>query len=161
MLYILNHFFAERTSTTLSIYSHIHICPCLYFVSIVLIRIAPPKCQNHLPEEKGAMDTVIIENIKQKILSWPCATCNPYHFGGVEFRVNKRDMGHIHGEKLADLPFPIEIRKDLIASGKALPHIIYPESRWISYIIHSEEDTPKLADLFRIVFLSNCYIPRY
>jgi len=36
-------------------------------------------------------------------------------------------MGHIHGEKLADLPFPIEIRKDLIASGKALPHIIYPE----------------------------------
>ena len=70
-------------------------------------------------------------------------SCNPYHFGGVEFRVNKRDMGHIHGEKLADLPFPIEIRKDLIASGKALPHIIYPESRWISY---SEEDTPLSFD---------------
>jgi len=34
-----------------------------------------------------------------------------------------RDMGHIHGEKLADLPFPTEMRKELISSGKALPHI--------------------------------------
>ena len=61
-------------------------------------------------------------------------------------------MGHIHGEKLADLPFPIEIRKDLIASGKALPHIIYPESRWVSYIIHSEEDALKILDLFRLQY---------
>jgi hypothetical protein len=29
-------------------------------------------------------------------------------------------MGHLHGEKLADLPFPVEIRKELIASGRAL-----------------------------------------
>ena len=26
-------------------------------------------------------------------------TTNPYQFGGIEFRVNKRDMGHIHGEQ--------------------------------------------------------------
>ncbi|HZD83663.1 MAG TPA: hypothetical protein VE076_12385 [Nitrososphaeraceae archaeon] len=58
-----------------------------------MIRIAPPKCQSHLPEEKGAMDAVIIENIKQKILSWPGATCKPYYFGGVEFRVNKKRYG--------------------------------------------------------------------
>jgi hypothetical protein len=61
-------------------------------------------------------------------------------------------MGHIHGHKLADLPFPIEIRKQLIASGKVLPHIIYPESMWVSYIIHSEEDAPKVVDLFRLQY---------
>jgi len=37
-------------------------------------------------------------------------------------------LGYIHGEKLADLPFPIKLQKETIASGKALPHIIYPES---------------------------------
>ena len=79
-------------------------------------------------------------------------TSNPYHFGGIEFRVNKRDMGHIHGEKLADLPFPIEIRKELIASGKVLPHIIYPESMWVSYFIRNEEDVPKIIDLFRLQY---------
>ena len=61
-------------------------------------------------------------------------------------------MGHIHGHKLADLPFPTEIRKQLITSGKALPHIIYPESKLVSYIIHSEEDISKVIDLFRLQY---------
>ena len=121
-------------------------------LSVVLFKITPPKCQNHLPEEKGALDTTITENIKNEILSWRGVTSNPYQFGGIEFRINKRDMGHIHGEKLADLPFPIEIRKEIIASGKALPHIIYPESMWVSYIIQSEDDTPKIIDLFRLQY---------
>ena len=121
-------------------------------LSVVLFKITPPKCQNHLSEEKGDMDTLITKNIKNEILSWPGVTSNPYQFGGIEFRVNKRDMGHIHGEKLADLPFPIEIRKEIIASGKALPHIIYPESMWVSYIIQNEDDIPKIIDLFRLQY---------
>ena len=76
-----------------------------------------------------------------------------------QFRVDKRDMGHIHGHKLADLPFPIEIRKQLIASGKVLPHIIYPESMWVSYFIRSEEDAPKIIDLFRLQYERLKYKP--
>lgn len=72
--------------------------------------------------------------------------------GGIEFRVNNRDMGHIHGEKLADLPFPMEIRKGLIASGKVLPHVIYPESMWVSYLIRSEKDCPRIIELFRLQY---------
>jgi MFS family permease len=121
-------------------------------LAVVLFRTTPPKCQNHLPEEKGDMGTVITENIKHEILSWTGVTSNQYQYGGVEFHVNKRDMGHIHGEKLADLPFPIKLRKEIIASGKALPHIIYPESMWVSYVIHSEEDIPKIIDLFRLQY---------
>jgi hypothetical protein len=117
-------------------------------LAVILYRTSPPKCQNHLPEEKGDMGTKITENLKKEILSWPGVTSNPYHYGGIEFRVDKRDMGHIHGHKLADLPFPTEIRKQLITSGKALPHITYPESKWVSYIIHSEEDISKFIDLF-------------
>jgi hypothetical protein len=137
--------FIFLTATLLSIVS--------ILLAVVLFRTSPPKCQNHLSEEKGNMGTKITENIKHEILSWPGVTSNPYHFGGgIEFRINKRDMGHIHGDKLADLPFPIEIRKDLIASGKALPHIIYPESMWVSYFIRSEEDAPKIVDLFRLQY---------
>ena len=121
-------------------------------LAVILIKTRPPKCQNHLPEEEGSMGTIITENIKKEILSWPDVTSNPYRFGGVEFRVNKRDMGHIHGEKLADLPFPMEIRKGLIASGKAIPHIIYPESMWVSYIIRSEEDCPQIIELFQLQY---------
>lgn len=54
-------------------------------------------------------------------------------FVAIEFLVNKKEMGHLHDERLADLPFPIEVRKELVASGSALPHHIYPESGWVSY----------------------------
>lgn len=121
-------------------------------LALVLIKSRPTKCQNYLPEEEGPMDTIITDNIKKEILSWPDVTCNPYRYGGIEFRVNNRDMGHIHGEKLADLPFPMEIRKGLIASGKALPHVIYPESMWVSYLIRSEKDCPRIIELFRLQY---------
>jgi MFS family permease len=144
--------FIFLTATILSIVS--------ILLAVVLFRTSPPKCQDHLPEEKGDMGTKITENIKHEILSWPGVTSNPYHLGGgIEFRINKRDMGHIHGDKLADLPFPIEIRKDLVASGKALPHIIYPESMWVSYFIRSEEDVPKIVDLFRLQYERLKYKP--
>ena len=52
----------------------------------------------------------IIESIKKEILSWPNVTAEPHRFGGIEFRLNKRDLGHIHGERVADLPFPMKTR---------------------------------------------------
>jgi hypothetical protein len=59
----------------------------------------------------------IIESIKKEILSWPYVTAEPHRFGGIEFRFNKRVMGHIHGERLADLPFPMTTRNDPITSS--------------------------------------------
>ena len=67
------------------------------------------------------MNTQITQIIKDEILKWPGITTEPNRFGGIEFLVNKKEMGHLHGEKLADLPFPVEIRKELVASGSALP----------------------------------------
>jgi luciferase-like monooxygenase len=34
----------------------------------------------------------------------------------------KRDMGHIHGEKLADLPFLIKLRKEILPPGTKQVH---------------------------------------
>jgi hypothetical protein len=48
----------------------------------------------------------VIERIEKEILSWPYVTAEPHRFGGLEFRFNKRELGHLHGERVADLPFP-------------------------------------------------------
>jgi Family of unknown function (DUF5519) len=40
--------------------------------------------------------STIIESIKKEILNWPDVTTEPHRFGGLEFRLNKREMGHIH-----------------------------------------------------------------
>jgi hypothetical protein len=85
-------------------------------------------------------------------LSWPGVTTGPHRFGGSEFCIGKREMGHIHGDKLADLPFPMQLRNQLIESGSALPHHILPESGWVSKWIRSEEDVPEVVELFRMQY---------
>jgi MFS family permease len=128
----------------------------LSIVSIVLAIFlkfsASPKCQNQLPDERGGMDTTITQTIVQKILEWPGVTTEPNRFGGIEFLVNKKEMGHLHGERLADLPFPIKIRENLVASRQALPHHIYPESGWVSYWIRNSGDIPAVINLFKLQY---------
>ena len=128
----------------------------LSIVSIVLAIFlkfsASPKCQNQLPRERGGMNTTITQTIVHKILEWPGVTTEPNRFGGIEFLVNKKEMGHLHGERLADLPFSIEIRENLVASGQALPHHIYPESGWVSYWIRNSGDKPAVINLFKLQY---------
>ena len=92
----------------------------------------------------------MIERIKKEILSWPNVTAEPHRFGGVEFRQNKREMGHIHGERVADIPFPMKIRNELISSGRVKPHHVLPQSGWISYWIKGEEDIAAVVELFKM-----------
>ncbi|MBF2006771.1 MAG: DUF5519 family protein [Chlorogloeopsis fritschii C42_A2020_084] len=95
-----------------------------------------------------------MSNIKDAILreveSWEGVTVSPHRFGGIDFQVKGREIGHLHGVTQADLPFTAKIRKQLIESGKASPHHIYPNSGWISYYIHSVEDVPLLLELLRM-----------
>ncbi|WP_026734516.1 luciferase domain-containing protein [Fischerella sp. PCC 9605] len=95
-----------------------------------------------------------MSNIKDTILrevqAWESVTIAPHRFGGTEFQVNGREIGHLHGDYQADIPFTAKIRKELIESGKASPHHIYPNSGWISYYIHGAEDIPLLLELLRM-----------
>jgi hypothetical protein len=44
--------------------------------------------------------------IEEAVLGWDGVTVHPHRFGGVEFRLGKVELGHLHGDGLADLPFP-------------------------------------------------------
>jgi hypothetical protein len=93
----------------------------------------------------------ILESIRKQVLSWPYVTAEAHKFGGIEFRLNKREMGHIHGDHLVDLPFPMNTRNELVNSGRASPHHVFPQSGWISYWLNKgEEDVPAVISLFRM-----------
>ena len=93
-----------------------------------------------------------IEIIEKEILNWPYVTAEPHRFGGTEFRLDKREMGHIHSEGLADIPFPMKIRDELVNSGRVKPHHVLPQSGWVSYWFHNveKEDISTVIDLFRL-----------
>jgi len=64
--------------------------------------------------------------IRGEILSWPGVTVARHRYGGVEYRLGKRELGHLHGDYLADLPFPVRVREELVVAGRAMPHHILP-----------------------------------
>ena len=64
---------------------------------------------------------VVAEAVERGVLSWPGVTAGPHRFGGREYRYGGREVGHLHGDRLADLLFPVRIRKELVAAGREPP----------------------------------------
>ncbi len=92
----------------------------------------------------------IVEEIKTELLTWEGLSAEPHRFGGVEFRVNHREIGHLHSDRWADLPFPVRVRQDLVASGRASLHHMFPETGWVTFYIRDRSDVPRLIELFRL-----------
>ena len=92
----------------------------------------------------------VSETLKQELSTWPGVTVGEHRFGGLEFRVSRREIGHLHGNVLADLPFPKRIRDELVEQGRAQPHHVQPESGWVSVPIRGAEDVPAVLELFRL-----------
>jgi|SRR2546423_4369807 len=88
--------------------------------------------------------------ITREVTSWPGVTALPHRFGGIEFRRDKRELGHLHGNHHADLPFPVKIREQLVASDRARAHHILPDSGWVTFYIRRPEDVAAAVELFRL-----------
>src|SRR5436190_24247757 len=88
--------------------------------------------------------------IEREVVSWPNVTVHTHRFGGVEFQVNRHEIGHLPGDRLADLPFPVRVRRELVADGRASPHHILPDTGWVSYYMRGMEDLAGAIALFRL-----------
>jgi Family of unknown function (DUF5519) len=102
------------------------------------------------------MDTTTTQTPSQRITaevsSWPGVERAPHRFGGVEFRVGRRELGHLHGDRIADLPFPRRVRDELIADGRARPHHVLPDSGWVTVSIGGIGEADRTIELFKLAY---------
>jgi len=92
------------------------------------------------------------EIVIKEIGSLPGVTSHPHRFGGIEFNLLRRELGHLHGDYLLDIPFPLKIKDKLIKEHKVKPHHILPESGWISFYINSEKDIKEGVELLKLSY---------
>ena len=93
---------------------------------------------------------VVAERIGREVEGWPGVEARPHRFNGVEFRVRGHEIGHLHGDRLADLPFPVRVRRELVEAGRAEEHHVLPETGWTSFRIGGEGDVEGALELFRM-----------
>src|SRR5262249_22997150 len=83
---------------------------------------------------------------------WLAIKVGPHRFGGVEFKLGNREIGHVHGDTLVDVPLPKGVRNALVASGEADPHHILPQSGWVSVYLNDTGDVDRAIRILRWSF---------
>jgi len=63
--------------------------------------------------------------------------------------VGRREIGHVHGDRLVDIPFPLNVRNELVESGVAQPHHVLPKSGWVSVYLRDSGDVDRAIQLLR------------
>jgi len=90
--------------------------------------------------------------IDTTVREWSGVEGRPHRYGGTEYRLGHREIGHVHGDSLVDIPFPRGTRDELVAAGRAEPHHILPKSGWVSFYIRHAADVEGAIGLLRLSF---------
>jgi hypothetical protein len=92
------------------------------------------------------------DKITATVESWEGVSAHPHRFGGVEYRIGRREIGHVHGDHLVDIPFPTRIRDQAVAAGRAQAHHVLPDSGWVSFYMREPEDVEHAIGLLEESF---------
>jgi Family of unknown function (DUF5519) len=90
------------------------------------------------------------ERIRAEVEGWDEVETGPGRFGSVRFTVGRRELGHLHGDRVADLPLRPEIARELISAGNARDHRYTPPgSGWVTIELDTDEDADRVIELMR------------
>ena len=97
------------------------------------------------------MNDQLLATIEREITSWPGISTEPGRFNSTSFRLGQREIGHLHRNGVADVPFPRAVHDELIASGRARPHQAgFPGI--VSFYVQRPEDVASAIELFRMSY---------
>ena len=88
--------------------------------------------------------------IEREVMGWPGIALGDTGRGGLQFNYGKVELGHLHGDTSADLPFPKKVRDELIEQGRASVHPPLPDSGWVRRKMDGPEDAAAVIELFRM-----------
>jgi deazaflavin-dependent oxidoreductase (nitroreductase family) len=60
--------------------------------------------------------------LQRDVAAWDGVRAEEGRFDSVVFRVGRREIGHVHRDGVADLPFPRSLREQVLDAGQAGPH---------------------------------------
>ena len=92
------------------------------------------------------MDNELLASVEREVLRWPGVTSEPGRFGAVAFRYGKREIGHVHRDRVADLPATREVREGLLGKGRARPHRAGSRG-YVSYPMEDREDVSAILEI--------------
>jgi hypothetical protein len=91
------------------------------------------------------------ERISAEVGSWPGVVLDDGELGELAFKVGRREIGHMHGDRVAHFSFPKGLWGDLRAAGRIDFHPVFPGKVGpASRRIDTEDDVRDVVVLFRL-----------
>jgi luciferase-like monooxygenase len=91
------------------------------------------------------------ERITEEATSWPGVTAGPGRRGEFAFRVGGREIGHLHGDRVAHFGFPKEVWRALFDQGRIDYHPVFPgRPGFGARLIETDGDAEDVVALLRI-----------
>jgi len=89
--------------------------------------------------------------IIDEVTSWPGIKAVDGDRGELSFRLGKREIGHLHGDRAAHFGFPKAVRAELYAQGRIGPHPAFPDAPgWGARSIEDADDVRAVIALLRL-----------
>lgn len=67
------------------------------------------------------------QRITEEVTSWPGVEAGPGRRGEFAFRLGRREIGHLHGDRSAHFSFPKPTWHELREQGRIVPHPVFPD----------------------------------
>ena len=91
------------------------------------------------------------ERITTEVTAWPGVEAGPGERGEFAFRVGRREIGHLHGDRVAHFGFTRTLGERLRREGRVGPHPVFPDKlAWGAREIRGDEDVRAVIELLRL-----------
>lgn len=94
-----------------------------------------------------------VERLIEEVGSWPGVTVGEHRFGGTEWRVGPREIGHVHAWGMLDVAYLRALRDALIEEGQTGAHHLLDRSGWTTFYIEGPDDYEHARWLVRLSYL--------
>jgi hypothetical protein len=111
-------------------------------------------------DSRRAEVTQTVERLIDEVSRWPHVTTGEHRFGGTEFRIGPREIGHVHSWGMLDISYLRTLRDVLIEEGQTGVHHLLTESGWTTYYIESADDYEHARWLLRLSYLYHLAVLR-
>ena len=89
--------------------------------------------------------------ITERVTAWPGVTSGHGSRGEFAFTVGRREIGHLHGDRVAHFGFPPQVGAELRAQGRVGPHPVAPHKpAWAARALETEDDVEDVIALLRL-----------
>ncbi|MFC7325241.1 luciferase family protein [Halorubrum rutilum] len=94
-----------------------------------------------------------VKRLVDDVGSWPGVTVGEHRFGGTEWLVGPREVGHVHAWGMLDIAYLRALRDALVETDQTGVHHLLDDSGWTTFYIERPGDYDHARWLVRLSYL--------